>query len=99
MRLSFLFPAALWLLVLLIPLVGIGWWPAQRPDIVYLSNADFTASPRKHQAWTRNGPGTWPSGAGGPDGAEFIEHYYKLGIVRPDPPFIHVERERAASVP
>lgn len=82
---------------------GRGWWPAQRPDIVYKSEADFRATPKKYVAWHRATSGgvvgNWPSGGPLPNGNEFIDNLHKLGIVREDPRFIHVERERAANVP
>ncbi|MES2887593.1 MAG: LodA/GoxA family CTQ-dependent oxidase [Pseudomonadota bacterium] len=78
---------------------GRGWWPAQRPDIVYKTKADFDKAPRVNEPWARDGPGTWPSGPGLPTGEEFIAHYHKLGFVREGPAFHHLEQERNASVP
>ncbi len=78
---------------------GRGWWPAQRPDVAYLSKADFDKSPRVFSEWTRASPGNWPSGPGAPTGAEFIAHYHKLGFVREGPPFYHLEQERSPNVP
>jgi hypothetical protein len=82
---------------------GLGWWPAQRPDITYASKADFDASPKQSQSWHRASSGgatvSWPSGGASPNGQEFIDSLHKLGIVREDPPFYHVERERDPDVP
>ncbi len=73
----------------------LGWWPAQRPDVVYKSKKDFDerSSPGKFQTWTRPS-GTWPSGGTKPSRAEFVEHYYKLGVVREDSAGYHLEDER-----
>jgi hypothetical protein len=76
-----------------------GWWPAQRPDIVYQSKADFDKMPRVYAQWTRPSPGSWPVGGGGPTGEEFIAHYHKLGFVREGPAFYHLEHERNPTVP
>ncbi len=80
-----------------------GWWPAQRPDVTYLSKADFDANPKKSQAWHRATTGgatsNWPSGGTTPSGTEFIDNHHKLGFVREDPKFYHVEKERDTNVP
>ncbi|MDQ3917902.1 MAG: LodA/GoxA family CTQ-dependent oxidase, partial [Acidobacteriota bacterium] len=80
-----------------------GWWPAQRPDIVYQSKSDFDATPRKSQPWHRassgGAPANWPSGGAAPSGQEFIDNFHKLGVVREDPRFYHVEKERDPNVP
>jgi hypothetical protein len=72
---------------------GLAWWPAQRPDIVYLSKADFDGSPRKSKIWTRPSS-SWPVGGAGPSQEEFVKHYYKLGVVREGPVGYHLEDER-----
>jgi hypothetical protein len=79
-----------------------GWWPAQRPDIVYPSKQDFLdrfKAPVKHKNWTRANAGNWPSGSPIPSSEEFIEHYFKFGFVLEDPKDFFVERERNTSVP
>jgi hypothetical protein len=83
---------------------GYGWWPAQRPDIVYTSKADFDASPKVPQAWIRPtttgaGPASWGGGGRVPSPLEFIQHFHKLGVVREDLPFYHLEKERDPNVP
>ena len=77
---------------------GLGWWPAQRPDIVYLSKADFDATPKRSKSWTRP-TSAWPSGGGGPSYREFVDHYYKLGFAYEGPAFYHLEKERDINVP
>jgi hypothetical protein len=77
---------------------GLAWWPAQRPDIVYLSKANFDRIPKKLEDWTRPSS-SWPSGGTSPSREEFVEHYYKLGVVREDPIGYHLEKDRNPSVP
>ncbi len=77
---------------------GLGWWPAQRPDIVYMTKADFDAAPRSSKGWTRP-TSTWPGGGGGPTYREFVDNYYKLGFVYEGPAFYHLEQERDINVP
>jgi hypothetical protein len=75
---------------------GLGWWPAQRPDIVYQSKKDFDErhlKKGKFQTWTRPS-GTWPSGGNTPNREEFVKDYYKLGVVREGPVGYHLEDER-----
>ena len=76
---------------------GLAWWPAQRPDVAYLSKADFDDRnlPDKAKEWTRPSL-TWPSGGAIPSQEEFVEHYYKLGVIREKPPGsgYHLEDER-----
>jgi hypothetical protein len=82
---------------------GLGWWPAQRPDIVYATKPDFDdrnsppapgrpAVP-KYKYWTR-ASSSWPVGGASPSKEEFVEHYYKLGVVREGPAGYHLEDER-----
>jgi len=74
---------------------GLAWWPAQRPDIVYQSKKDFDDRhlPGKSKDWTRPSS-SWPSGGTSPNKEEFVEHYYKLGVVREGPVGYHLEDER-----
>jgi hypothetical protein len=78
---------------------NLGWWPAARPDIVYESKADFDASPKISKAWTRPSAANWPSGGSTPSRQEFIDNAHKLGILRHDPQFYHLEKERDSSIP
>ncbi|HEU4507651.1 MAG TPA: LodA/GoxA family CTQ-dependent oxidase [Pyrinomonadaceae bacterium] len=78
---------------------GMGWWPAARPDIVYESKADFDNSPKKSKAWTRPSGANWPSGGQSPTRQEFVDNAHKLGILRQNPQFYHVEGERNSSIP
>jgi len=72
---------------------GLAWWPAQRPDVVYLTKKDYETRPGTSHVWTRAST-SWASGVNGPSMEEFVQHYYKLGIVREDPPGFHLEKER-----
>jgi L-Lysine epsilon oxidase N-terminal/L-lysine epsilon oxidase C-terminal domain len=77
---------------------GLGWWPQQRPDIAYMSKADYDANPRKPQYWARP-TSKWPGGGGGPTYKEFVDHWYKLGFVYEGPATYHLENERDTNVP
>ncbi|MFZ0062385.1 MAG: LodA/GoxA family CTQ-dependent oxidase [Pyrinomonadaceae bacterium] len=78
----------------------LAWWPAQRPDIVYLSSKDFDEryKPGKFHDWTR-ATTTWDAGRAKPTRKEFMENYYKLGVVREFPNGYHLEDDRNPSVP
>jgi hypothetical protein len=78
----------------------LGWWPAQRPDVVYLSKSDFDDrfKPGKFHLWTR-ASGAWPSGGTTPSFEEFVKNFQKLGVVRKFPNGYHLEDDRNASVP
>ncbi|MEM9545056.1 MAG: LodA/GoxA family CTQ-dependent oxidase [Bacteroidota bacterium] len=91
-----------------------GWWPAQRPDEVFKSVADFKASPKKNVQWTRaTRHGSiidWPTGyelkAGShdktrPSFMEMISHWKKFGFVVKDKanPGYYIEKEREPNVP
>ena len=82
---------------------GYGWWPAIRPDIAYLSAQDFhdrnKAGTRPPQAWIRSSGAAWPGGGAEPSFDEFVANFHKLGFVREGPAPLHLEQERAASVP
>ncbi len=74
-----------------------GWWPAQRPDQVFVKASDFTATPRKMVEWHRPS-GVWAGGAMKPSYKEMVDHWYKLGfIIKIGAHFL--ETDRAASVP
>ena len=77
---------------------GLGWWPAQRPDIVYVSKADFDAKPKSSEDWTRP-TSAWPGGGRVPTYREFVDNYYKLGFVYEGPASYHLEKERDMIVP
>jgi len=61
-----------------------GWWPGQRPDWVFISEADFKSSPRKPVRWHRATRGgvqvNWPSGSDFPSYAEMIDKQYWRGF-------------------
>lgn len=82
-----------------------GWWPAQRPDNVYESAAEFARSPPNHVLWVRSTKGgvaqPWKPGQNQPDYVEMIANWKKFGFVVEDPknPGIFIETDRAKDVP
>lgn len=74
---------------------GLAWWPAQRPDIGYQTKKDFEDRrlAGKAKSWTRPSA-SWPVGGSGPTKEEFVEHYYKLGVIQEGPTGFHLEDER-----
>jgi hypothetical protein len=76
------------------------WWPAQRPDFVYLAEGDAKARSAMSE-WVRatagGAPASWPVG-GKPRYDEFLANWWKFGFVveRND---VQFEMERAADIP
>ncbi len=86
---------------------GWGWWPAQRPDIVFASEADFRASPPKTVPWHRATRGgakvTWPTGSPGepdvPSYQEMLDNWRKFGFIVEKSTNVFVEDEREPDIP
>jgi len=84
-----------------------GWWPAQRPDWVFASEADFTASPPKPAPWHRATKArkkvSWPTGFGGdpdvPSYQEMLDNWRKFGFIVEKKKNIFLEDEREADIP
>jgi hypothetical protein len=84
-----------------------GWWPMQRPDGVFSSEADYRAKPPKSSDWHRATKGgttsPWAVGFNGdtstPSYVEMIDNWRKFGFVVEAKPTVFVETEREADIP
>jgi hypothetical protein len=81
-----------------------GWWPGQRPDSVFASEADFRASPPKrslwHRATARGVKIPWPAGGGdGPTNEEMLANWTKFGFILEKRKNLFIESEREADIP
>jgi hypothetical protein len=81
----------------------VGWWPAQRPDDVYLSEQDVTAL--KMVDWTRPISGHWQPMDGDsqptwPNNTEMTRYWNNFGFVLPakSDGGVFLERERATQL-
>lgn len=79
-----------------------GWWPSQRPDFVYSSQADALARNNSMGDWTRATvwglPTTWRAGGATPNYSEFVANWWKFGFVI-EQGGVQFETERPRSVP
>lgn len=83
-----------------------GWWPAQRPDWVFPTEAAFKSVPPKPVAWhraTKAGATTaWPVGFGGdtstPSYEEMLGNWRKFGFIV-EKKNLFLEDEREADIP
>lgn len=86
-----------------------GWWPAQRPDGVFASEADYTSMPRKppvqwHRSTANRATKPWVTGFRGvdttiPSYQEMLDNWRKFGFVLEVKPNVYVEQDRAPDVP
>ena len=82
-----------------------GWWPAQRPDEVFVSTAEFKKSPPNKVEWTRSTAAgvsqNWPAGSTRPSYDEMISNWSKFGFIIEDPanPGFYIETERSINIP
>lgn len=89
-----------------------GWWPAQRPDFVFASQAAFRAATPTSVAWHRSTKGgtpqAWPLGfltqAGTRDTSmpsyeEMLQNWRKFGFVVESVPYLYLETEREKDIP
>jgi hypothetical protein len=94
------------------PFAGLGlwgWWPAQRPDQVFTSEADFRAVPRRPVGWHRAtaggppAPAPWPTGFDGdhstPSYVEMLAHWRRFGFIVEATPGVFLETERDPRIP
>ena len=76
---------------------ALAWWPAQRPDKVYLDVASAEAGTGQ-RAWARGIDRDLPEG-----GRELVKHWAELGIVAETPGSdgqpVYVETERLLKSP
>lgn len=95
---------------LAVPPENWGWWPSQRPDFVYPTNAEAAAR-GAIRAWTRaqSGAGTnWPPAPREeplprtpemPSYSQMVRNWWKLAFITGTPVTGFAESERAASIP
>jgi hypothetical protein len=77
------------------------WWPTQRPDSVYVSQAEAAKHHRGGtlQDWTR-ATTTWAAGAAEPSYTEMADNWWKFGFVVQDGATrVFFEDERNAKIP
>lgn len=84
-----------------------GWWPAQRPDWVFATEADFRARAPKPVLWHRSTKAKaltpWPAGFGGdttmPSYEEMLKNWRKFGFVVEKKKNLFLEDEREPDIP
>lgn len=84
-----------------------GWWPAQRPDWVFPTEADFKSAPPKSSPWHRSTKAksqiNWTTGFSGdkttPSYQEMLENWQKFGFILEKNINIYVEEEREPDIP
>ncbi|MES2662564.1 MAG: LodA/GoxA family CTQ-dependent oxidase [Pseudomonadota bacterium] len=84
-----------------------GWWPAQRPDWIFPTEADFKAVPPKPVAWHRSTKAkvsiNWTTGLGPdkstPSYQEMLDNWRKFGFIIEKSKNIYIEDEREADIP
>ena len=80
-----------------------GWWPAQRPDSVFVSEDDLD-TPSKSLPWHRpTKPDGWPEGFDGdnntPSYNEMLSNWTKFGFIVEKKEGVIIEDEREANIP
>ena len=76
-------------------LLNLAWWPASRPDDVFLNPTDKLT---QRVPWAR--PDTkWPSGSTGSSYEDMVTNWYKFGFILEAGFGVFVEMERNTSVP
>jgi hypothetical protein len=84
-----------------------GWWPAQRPDSVFASEADFKNVPPKPVPWHRSTKArakiNWSTGFDGdmevPSYEEMLANWRKFGFIVEKTKGIYLEDEREPDIP